>query len=101
MDSTTTAAHAALTTALIAFQTEANGLLAAAGYAGIVAQVSVCILPSGFSYEVSAANPACVFYTNLSFGMATTPEKALDQFSAKLVPALALNASLTDMKEAA
>jgi hypothetical protein len=94
-------AHVALTEALAAFQAEANGLLAAAGYPGLTAQVSACILASGFNYQVSAQNPTCVFSTNLSFGMATTPEKALDEFSARLVPALALNASLAEMKEAA
>jgi hypothetical protein len=105
MDSfASTTAHVALSAALTAFQNEANGLLLAAGYPQATAQVSASILPQnghGFNFMVSAVNPDTVFLDTLSFGMATTPEKALDEFSTRLVPALALNASLTQLQDAA
>lgn len=104
MDSLPTAAYAALTTALLAFQNEANGLLLAAGYPQATAQVSASILPQnghGTNFMVSAVDPNTVLFETLSFGMGGTPEKALDEFSARLVPALALGASVAEMKEAA
>jgi hypothetical protein len=94
-------AYADLTTALAAFQSSANDLLTAAGYPNLPAQVSASILPSGLNFQVSAQNPACPLYTNLSFGMATAPEAALAEFRARLVPMLSLNALPNELQQAA
>lgn len=81
------APHADLTAALAMFQAAANALLTAQGYVNLMAQVSACVLPSGPNYQVSAPDPSCVLYSNLSFGMAPTPEAALAEFAARLAPA--------------
>ncbi|MGI4741600.1 MAG: hypothetical protein ACRYG7_41055 [Janthinobacterium lividum] len=97
-----TPAASPLVAALTDFQNQANELLRSAGYADLMAQVSAAILPEfGPFYTVSATNPTTVFLDNLSFGMGATPEAALNEFGARLVPALALNASLTELQEAA
>jgi hypothetical protein len=88
-----------LASLMLAFQAEANAMLVAAGYTTTTAQVEASTLPTGLYFSVSAPNRRTVFHENLSYGMATTPEAALNDFNARLVPAEALAAGL--VKEAA
>lgn len=80
-----------LTSLLLACQAEANAMLAAAGYPTTTAQVSITTLPNGFGVNcsVSASDPRAAFGGNLSYGMGATPEAALNDFNARLVPAQA------------